>query len=1008
MQVNLHVYAYQIPDLKFKNYTVADGLVHNMINAIAMDKNGFLWIATDGGISRFDGWKFVNFNRIEHPEVELPSLQINDMVYDGNRLLWLSSDRGVFSFDVISHAIYQPKNQHFLYDTKSITYDEQQAVLYFAPLHNYIASYNAKTHEIDTFQNNNMYKTNDLCFYKGCLYSAIDRGSVWSLNPSKRQFKEYLKDYWIFRFSVDSDELYALIWQGDNYKYHVDSDSFEVLPMLPYMNNGHMYISSGLCRTSLLDKNTRLVSSNITGICVYDMTTKTVVKEILRDLRRKDGPISNKYNCLFKDRSGIIWLGTWEGLSMIHPNNQQFKSGEWAFMDSRGYNLLSGIKRDKYNKDILWIGSNGSGVICYNQRLNKVEAQYNNDAGKFGGNDTNYLYRWTEFIEQMNNNDIVVGSYNGLLRIRQGKVKRLPLVPGVDFAFPMQILKVADNAIWVPCGYGLAFVNTDNLQFKLYIPDTTGGKSIAITSSVKYKKSQLLVSSSDDLYLFNTSNNTFQSIGCIDADGNRIKEIDQLVFDSLNATIYINTNSGVYFRNIQSVRFDKLVYKYHLKGLYRHSMIVDVKGRLWLYTSNALFSYDPKIKVFKRYDQKDGIYNNLSDPPNLFEFENEIYIGYRGAYTKFNPLETDNEPKTECPIITSVNVAGRDTIFDYNQVDQTPFIYHYNDKFFRVEFTSINFSSSDKLLYEYQLNDDQWHGIGNSHTINFNQLDPGLYSLSVRAINRSGVYSEIRNFKFQVLAPFWMTWWFKLLIAGLLLTVFYIIYRYRVSVIQKEESIKTEYNKHIAELESRALRTQMNPHFVFNSLNSIQSYIQKNEKEASSKYLSKFAKLTRQIFDYSNEQTISLEQELSALQTYIELEQMRFVNRFEFNMLIDKDIDTKLLEVPPMIIQPFVENAIWHGIMHKESGVGIITLNLKVDNGILHVNLVDNGIGRAQSQQYRKASGKGHHSGGMRLTKDRLDIINKRNDLKITAEIKDLKTNEGVALGTEVNLYIPL
>ncbi|MEO6721564.1 MAG: histidine kinase [Ferruginibacter sp.] len=211
-----------------------------------------------------------------------------------------------------------------------------------------------------------------------------------------------------------------------------------------------------------------------------------------------------------------------------------------------------------------------------------------------------------------------------------------------------------------------------------------------------------------------------------------------------------------------------------------------------------------------------------------------------------------------------------------------------------------------------------------------------------------------------------------------------------------------------AEIEMRALRAQMNPHFIFNSLNSINKYILKSDHANASRYLTRFAKLIRLILDNSNSKEVALSNELEALKLYIEMEALRFSNRFIYEIIIDENVCADNLQVPPLIIQPYVENAIWHGLLHKESG-GKLTVDIKtINDNMLQCTIEDNGIGRAKASELKSKSAPSNKSLGMKLTEERINILNQYASMNASIKIIDLTNNAGEASGTKVILAIPI
>ena len=253
----------------------------------------------------------------------------------------------------------------------------------------------------------------------------------------------------------------------------------------------------------------------------------------------------------------------------------------------------------------------------------------------------------------------------------------------------------------------------------------------------------------------------------------------------------------------------------------------------------------------------------------------------------------------------------------------------------------------------------------------------------------------------------------NILMAGLLISLLlgFVIIR-NIILKRKNEKLQSERKlvelKHqAAELEMQALRAQMNPHFIFNSLNSINRFILQNNKTQAAEYLTKFSKLVRLILQNSQATLISLESELEALNLYLELEALRFDQHFKFKIKIQDNLDPSMLKVPPLIIQPYAENAIWHGLMHKEEK-GQLDIKVSGENDHLYFKITDNGIGRKQAAELASKSATRHKSMGSKITANRIAILNRLNGKESPVTINDLVNPDGSAAGTEVIIKIPV
>jgi LytS/YehU family sensor histidine kinase len=253
----------------------------------------------------------------------------------------------------------------------------------------------------------------------------------------------------------------------------------------------------------------------------------------------------------------------------------------------------------------------------------------------------------------------------------------------------------------------------------------------------------------------------------------------------------------------------------------------------------------------------------------------------------------------------------------------------------------------------------------------------------------------------------------KILAASLIvLVVMGIIFFRNIALKRKNERLESERTKaelqqRAAELEMQALRAQMNPHFIFNCLNAINGFILTNDSETAADYLTKFSRLIRMVLNNSQKKLISLEQELETLDLYLYMEHLRFTNNFHYQINCDDSIDALSIFIPPMLFQPFAENAIWHGLLHKE-GNGELLISLHLEKDIIHCTITDDGVGRKKAAMLKSKSVEKNKSMGLQITKNRIALLNQDLNSETFFEIQDLEDEYGNATGTKVNLKIKI
>ncbi|MEP7107496.1 MAG: histidine kinase [Ferruginibacter sp.] len=339
----------------------------------------------------------------------------------------------------------------------------------------------------------------------------------------------------------------------------------------------------------------------------------------------------------------------------------------------------------------------------------------------------------------------------------------------------------------------------------------------------------------------------------------------------------------------------------------------------------------------------------------------------------------------------------------------------YNENSIIIYITSNYSSQNKKTQFAWRLDGDinNWVEMpvynadnDSSNRVELPDIKPGKYNFRVRVKVAGGMWSTSEaQMEIIITPPYWVTWWFWTTIIVALSLLVYSIIQLRVSAVRRAEKLKARYEKELMELEAKALRAQMNPHFVFNCLNSIKALMQEEETEKGVKYLTTFSKLIRTLFNNADKKNISLYDEIETCKFYLQLEAMRFDSKFSYTVNVDENIDLKSVHIPALIIQPFIENAIWHGIVPRDTG-GNVWLNVTREGGNIEIIVEDDGIGRESSQQNKSASNLTHQSKGVNLTQSRLDLDNLLQKRQAKMETIDKRDEAGKAAGTKVIITI--
>lgn len=447
------------------------------------------------------------------------------------------------------------------------------------------------------------------------------------------------------------------------------------------------------------------------------------------------------------------------------------------------------------------------------------------------------------------------------------------------------------------------------------------------------------------------------------------------------------------------------------------NLLITNEGTLWMKSDNALIRYTPETGDIKYLGAE---YNLKMDSYGTFikgKGDELFFDRFR-----FYPHEIQDAKLKPKVVFSFIKVLNNEPVLPQNLNVIPQITLRYDQNSFTVGFSALSYVQHQKNQYAYRLVQfsNDWVLCGNSPLAAFTNVPPGEYELQIKGSNYDDVWSDIRSLKISITPPFWQTWWFRGLMMALGLAIIYTIYRYRLaqqtlkSRLEAEEALRkqreAEYQQRIAQTEISALRAQMNPHFIFNCLNSIQYYTARNEADIASEYLTKFSRLIRLVLENSRSEKVTLANELETLRLYIEMEAMRFQQKVRYQINVALDVDTDTIQIPPLLIQPFVENAIWHGLMHKKEG-GHVQVNVQLPVGkdhLLRIEIIDDGVGRAKAAEFKSKSAIKQKSFGMQVTAERIKLINQLYQTNTEVEVLDLSNSEGQLVGTKVIIIIPV
>ncbi|NNE28946.1 MAG: histidine kinase [Saprospiraceae bacterium] len=471
--------------------------------------------------------------------------------------------------------------------------------------------------------------------------------------------------------------------------------------------------------------------------------------------------------------------------------------------------------------------------------------------------------------------------------------------------------------------------------------------------------------------------------------------IHQLLFKD-GFLFILSSERGLLKVNIENIESELQVLS-HLSDRKLHApieMLSGDNGNFWVATGNGLALLDNDLTIKKIFNSQHGLVRtklsqgiSVANGLLFINGENGISIGDPNVLSSSSqPVEVD---------IRDVIVRGKK-----ENPDQFPHSFSHKENDFQIQTSMPAFGNVEEYQLGHRLrpHNSVWifGGIEDNH-FRYENLAPGHYTFEARSIV-DGIEGEITSFSFSIKPPFWKTWWFLLISGVSILGLLTWAYKARIQYKVNQEKLNTR----IAKLQNEAIRAQLNPHFIFNALNSIRSLILLDKKESSIEYLGNFSHLVREILSISKETSIPLEREIAFNKKYVEIERLRFSKKLDFIIVVDDDINAEEIAVPPMIMQPFIENAIWHGLLGK-AGPAYLRVNIFTQKDNLIIEIDDNGVGRpSKSDLNVKDQQKTRKGFGQLLSQERINTLGKGASLEIIDKVE-----RGRPSGTIVIITIP-
>ncbi len=942
------------------HYTTKNGLPSNNCYYTLQDKSGFLWIATDAGVSRFDGAVFENFS----VDDGLPDNQVLQIREDSKGRIWFMALNGQLSY-FYNGKIENEKNNILLKELNLngvvVSFlEDSKGDLWFATNNNMIASWNGQTVKKIT-PKNGIKLQNSFLFEN-------EVGKVAAIN----NFGNYIYNNGTFvnNNTTTTTISYKTAQKRGTSLYFLNENGLNQWqqgipkPILTIKSN-HM---SNLGYIHLANEDF-WISTNKGAIRFFDNGKTKVYLE------------NASINQIITDRSGNTWFTTSNGIYKLpHPSEQLLK---FRPSDARKGSFES-IAMDDIGR--LWLGDKAGSITILDLKTHKmVNLELGNKS----------IFNTVKQIKlDVTNGKIYFASDYGLGVVSSN----YPASKTINY------LKETNDKFFVIKNFSIDRGNKLALSMSSGVAIITDRSQLEF-SSLKFKEREdffkdrsyrVYYDDHQQLWFSNTSGLAEFKQGKLNQHFQKYPILKKRINDMCtlsDGSIALATDGYgiVHFKNDKILKVID-----HRKGLSSNIVhkLFAKNADLWAITNTGInkIIFNGDSYSINAYDDINGL---LSSEINDLYIDKDIaYFATNNGLIYFNyTLSKQNNTAPQVHITSIIN-SGK--ALPLNRRSHT---FSTKDQNITINYSAIDFANRN-ITYRYRLKKGAAWIETKNRRIEFSNLEPGEYTLEISAKSQNSNWSAASKVDLKLARNFYQKWWFILLSA---LVIGYLIYFIGVKITKKQKDKEQEQlllrNK-ILMLEQQALQAMMNPHFVFNVMNSIQHYINTQNTSSANKVLTGFARLIRKNLEICTQSYISLDEEINYLNLYLNLEKNRFGDKFRFELNVGKDIDTEETMLPSMLLQPFIENAIWHGIMPQENGGAVIVNIEKESNRVLKIVITDDGVGIDNTLASKKNA---HQSKGMALTKERIALLN-----QIEAKAIQLLVKQNGKKGTIVALTLPM
>lgn len=972
----------------FRQLTTRDGLAQSQVRAMAHDADGFLWFGTLGGASRFDGRSFEN----RSVQDGLPDALVSAIALDAQGTLWMGSGQ----------SIVRVQGQRlFAEEVPGIDRGARVLGLASSPTGQlYIATDGAGIHvreasgsirALSGYPQNAMNARSLLLLRDGSLLVGHRTGLVHCANGDCRAVTVGDEDPKLV--SALAEEEDGSWWVGTlgSGLYHLSREG----DLIAEIDEENGLLQNNV-RCLLRDDQGRLWIGSKLGLNLLDgprMRTFTVHQGLPND----------NIQCAFQDREGNLWFGT-DGAGALRYMGDRFVT--YTVKDGVCSDQVMSITADAQGD--LWLGTYDNGLCRMDgmAMITTIDGLPNNTV-------------WCGLLSS--DGSLWFGTSDGVAQVVNGVVQRNrgdALLAGTRvFALHQD----ETNRIW--CGTRDGLYSFMSGEAALRHEPGEQGPTRSVRAILPMRGGGLELAADDGFFTYRDGRFSRVSM----QQGLSDQTALCLLRDRSERT-WVGTANGLTCMLPEGPRAIRFAQDFGSN--YINFLQTDDDGWLWAGTNNGLFHFHPDSLLA---DPAAHRHITMSDGLRGLEFNlNAAHAWTRGRLLfgsatgmVLHHWRSSSESKAHASILPGIRIHGVRSFLQTtdwkNQCDSLnsdglPLGLHLGHRrhYLTFDYGATAFARPEEVRYRYRLVglDADWLPPTDARFASFSNLPHGQYTFEVVAAIGDGAWSDPASISFSIDPPYWARWWFFALCAIGAVTLAFGIHSIRAKRrARREKTRQLVLRSRMLQLEQQALNANMNRHFVFNALNSIQFHINRQDRATASKYLTSFAKLIRKNLDASQSDTTTLAEELERLELYLKLEHMRFKDKFRYTITVDPLVDAHQVRLPAMMLQPYVENSIWHGILPMESqGHVAITAQPALEPGRVVVRIEDDGIGVEQSQQAKAGVENDHISRGIEITKGRADVLRKLEltDIRIDGPRERSDVNGQRQKGTVVRIELPV